>query len=51
MYQNKSHQETQPIRLLRNVNIAKRLETEEGDIGSHVDSKVREILNCVVTAM
>ena len=47
----KSNQETQPIRRLLNVNIAQRLETEEGDVGSHVDSKVREILNCVITAM
>ena len=30
---------------------AKRLETEEEDIESHNDSKVRETLNCVITAM
>ena len=45
MYQDKSHQETQPMQQLRNENIATRLETEEGDVGSHVDFKVREILN------
>ena len=35
-----SHQVTQPIRRLRNINQAKRLETEEQDVGSHVVSKV-----------
>ena len=44
-------QETQPIQGLRNINQAKYLETEEGDIGSYVDSKVRDVLNCVITAM
>ena len=29
---------------------AKYLETVEGDVGNNVDSKVREIINCVIIA-
>ena len=42
MYQDRSSQETQPIR---------QWETEEEDVGNRVDSKVFEILNCVIIAM
>ena len=40
-----------PTNTMRNVNQAKCLDTKERDVGSHVDSKVHEILNCVKTAM
>ena len=40
-----------PIQRLPNINQAKRFETEEGDVGTHLDSKVHEILNYIITAM